>query len=215
MPPYLREWVSSGGAHYREIPIVCPSFSSEVNQTATDKVKAALTCIEKAWPEQLYRIRNFEIVIVVFWLFNASGQWNCERNAISLDRDFVLDEDTLAEELASTIVHEVTHARLGQVGISSKTHSRARCERICHLAERNFAARLPESEARDKVEESIDWYLSREKVYWSDDEHLADNQRWWVRQPLSRKALFTVLWFVAGFHQAARFSVNSTDLSTV
>lgn len=44
--------------------------------------------------------------------------------------------------IASTLIHEATHARLEQCGIPYTAKTRARCERLCRRAERQFVELL-------------------------------------------------------------------------
>ena len=63
-----------------------------------------------------------------------------------LQFDYVVSATTTAEELALTLIHEGTHARLKRAGFGYAEAIRARVERLCVLAEIVFACRLPGSE---------------------------------------------------------------------
>jgi hypothetical protein len=78
--------------------------------------------------------------------------------ACVLDERFVLLETTALEEIASTIVHEATHARLERWGISYDEKKRSRIEAVCLRRELNFIAKLPYSEPlRDQVARTLEW----------------------------------------------------------
>jgi len=63
------------------------------------------------------------------------------------------------ERLASTIVHETTHARLERYGIGYSEELRARVEAICSRRELAFAARLPaSSELQQSIVRCLEWY---------------------------------------------------------
>ncbi len=85
-----------------------------------------------------------------------------------LDRDFVFAKDTTPERLASVIVHELTHARLGRAGFEYGNMTRVRLERVCVLAERNFIARLPPSAERIRLEVLNGRYFRAGPDYWSE-----------------------------------------------
>jgi hypothetical protein len=74
---------------------------------------------------------------------------------------FVLLETTTLEEIASTIVHEATHARLERWGISYDEKQRSRVEAICLRRELNVAASLPHSEPlREQIARTLEWCAS-------------------------------------------------------
>jgi hypothetical protein len=60
--------------------------------------------------------------------------------------NYVLRDETSADQVASTIVHEAQHARLHRLGIRYVHDQRARIEHACYRAERGFGLRLPEGQ---------------------------------------------------------------------
>jgi hypothetical protein len=66
--------------------------------------------------------------------------------ACQLDPRHVLDENTPTEVIASTIVHEATHARLHRAGIGYDEARRDRIEAVCVRRELAFARKLPDGE---------------------------------------------------------------------
>lgn len=82
------------------------------------------------------------------------GQFNASLNACELDIDFILDEASSPEQIAATIVHEATHARLERHGYEEKL--RPRVEAICLRREMAFAAKLPDGEhVRENAEGTL------------------------------------------------------------
>jgi hypothetical protein len=108
------------------------------------------------------------IGVTVTPLHRALATWRGDLASCLVDETYTLADETTPEDLASTIVHELTHARLNKAGLPFKGSARARSERICFLAERNFAARLPVSAARDELEARIARYLAMSPEVWSD-----------------------------------------------
>jgi hypothetical protein len=88
--------------------------------------------------------------------------------ACVFDERFVVPETTTLEEIASTIVHEATHARLDRWGISYDEKKRSRIEAVCLRRELNFAAKLPRGEPlREGIARTLEWCVS-DQDYFSD-----------------------------------------------
>jgi hypothetical protein len=95
---------------------------------------------------------------VVLLLPNARSCYYGSLRACLVDVRFVLLETTTLEEIASTIVHEATHARLERWGISYDEKQRSRVEAICLRRELNVAASLPHSEPlREQIARTLEW----------------------------------------------------------
>lgn len=76
-----------------------------------------------------------------------------------LQDEFVRGENTSAAQIASVIVHEVTHARLMHLGFQYDEPKRLRIEHICFSAQRAFLRRLPDSEELTReIEETEAYY---------------------------------------------------------
>ena len=95
------------------------------------------------------------------------GSYNHSINACQLDTRFVLAETTSPEVIASTIVHEATHARLMRCGIGYEEELRSRVEAVCWRREIAFAAKLPNGEqARERAERYLEYYSA--DAHWTD-----------------------------------------------
>lgn len=89
--------------------------------------------------------------------------------ACLLDERFVLAETTTLELVASTIIHEATHARLERWGISHDENRRSRIEAICLRRELNFVAKLPHSQSlHEDIARSLEWCVGN-PGYFSDE----------------------------------------------
>ena len=110
------------------------------------RVQQALECLAHFNEAPLRRARNDLRLIWVRHLPEALGQYDAGLRACELDSKHVLDPESTAESLASTIVHEATHARIRSCGIRSTDLSRARIERACRKAQLAFAVRLPNAD---------------------------------------------------------------------
>jgi hypothetical protein len=88
--------------------------------------------------------------------------------ACVLDERYVASANTTIEDIASTIVHEATHARLWRRGFTYSQERRSRIEAICFRRERAFAAKLLQGEiVRDHAERRLKGYSGQE--YWTDE----------------------------------------------
>ena len=84
-----------------------------------------------------------------------------------IDTRYFLAATTTPELIATTIVHEATHARLWCRGIRYEEAQRQRIEEICLRREIAFAAKLPNgADARDQAERSLALCASGE--YWTN-----------------------------------------------
>jgi hypothetical protein len=78
--------------------------------------------------------------------------------ACVFDERYVVQETTTTEWIASTIVHEATHARMERWGVIYEENKRGRIEAICIRRELNFVARLPRSEAlQEEAVRRLEW----------------------------------------------------------
>jgi hypothetical protein len=95
------------------------------------------------------------------------GSFNKALRSCELDTRYVLAETSSLEMIASTIVHEATHARLMHCGIGYEAKLRARVEAVCVRRELAFAAKLPNGDrVRDFAERSLE--LCAADSFWTD-----------------------------------------------
>jgi hypothetical protein len=158
-------------AHWQEhhgIHVSATAVQRTVEAAAVEKVFAALDLLHAYAPAHLARMPSYMHGITVTPLQNALGTWLRSLGLCLLDEAYIVADHTSPEEVAATIVHELTHARLEYAGVPYVGPSRARCERICFLAERNWACRLPASPHRDALDARIAQYLAIPAEHWSD-----------------------------------------------
>jgi hypothetical protein len=125
------------------------------------RVERALLLVKQHSPLQYSRIiRDLERIWIVL-LPDRAAEYNHSLKACVLDERFVADLATSVERLATTIVHEATHARLMRFGIGYDEDQRARIEAICARRELALAVRLPDSaRLQQKIAGCLDWYLN-------------------------------------------------------
>ena len=100
---------------------------------------------------------------------SARAQYQSSLNACVIDERFAILETTTIEQLASTIVHEATHARLERWGISYEDEKdRPRIEAICMRRELNFLSKLQHSDLlQEQIAGKVEWYAA-DHDYYSD-----------------------------------------------
>lgn len=124
-------------------------------EAAVETVFCALDLLHAYTPAQLARMPSHVHGIAITPLQNALDTWLRSLGLCLLDEAYIVADHTSPEEVAASIIHELTHARLEHAGVPYLGPSRARCERICFLAERNWAGRLPASPRRDALDARI------------------------------------------------------------
>ena len=97
-----------------------------------------------------------------------------------LSIDYLEKEMASASAIASTIVHELAHARMEALGIASTEERGARIERICYRASRRFLQTLPASTERDAVLGELEEYLNFDTAVWKAVLR-RDYRPWYVR----------------------------------
>ena len=123
------------------------------------RVEGALLLIQQHSPVDYARIVRELERIWVDLSFHGLGEYKHSLRACILDERYVADPATTIERIASTIVHEATHARLERYGIGYKEELRTRIEAICFCRELAFAVRLPNSaELQQQIAQCLEWY---------------------------------------------------------
>ena len=167
-------------------------LAAEAEQpTCLAKVEAALGLIQSHAPAHLARLHRHVGGILVFPMDDAIAVWRQDLDACLLAASWVHRVEVTSEDVAASIIHELMHARLDAIGFPYDNTTRARVERICALAERNFAARLPPTVARERLEETLTDRLAIEAAYWSDDairRRAEERRRTW---PFWRRAAYS------------------------
>ena len=179
---------------YRGVQVSVGSGRDAVRDAAMEKMRQALDLLAGHAPAQLERIRTHMHGVFVGPISGVLASWRRGMRACIVSEDYVLDPETTAEDLASTLIHELTHARLDARAFGYDERVRARIERVCFLAERNWAARLPSSEAQEALERRTAAYLALPADHWTDAARMArfdararsgpllTRAMWWARR---------------------------------
>jgi hypothetical protein len=125
------------------------------------RVEGTLSLIKRHSPLDYARIIRELDRIWVNLSHHGLGEYRHSLKACILDERYVADPATTVEQIASTIVHEATHARIERYGIKYKEELRTRIEAICFRRELAFAARLPNgAELQQRIERYLEFYQS-------------------------------------------------------
>ena len=131
-------------------------------------VENALQLIKSHDPLNYLRVtRNLDRIWVRL-IPSAEAHYDRTLNACVVDKRYLFKEGMTLERIASTIVHEATHARLERWGIIYEEESRYRIESICLRRELNFLTKLPDSEhLKEEIAGALEWCAT-------DRDHLSD-----------------------------------------
>jgi hypothetical protein len=129
------------------------------------KVDAALGLIARHDRRRFDRLSRDARGVLVHGAVGGVGTWVQGAGLIVLREDYVLHAGTSPAHLASTIVHESTHAWLCRLGFGYPAAWRARIEAICYRSEMAFVRRLPDGE--DLLTELAD-ELARDPAEYSE-----------------------------------------------
>ena len=121
--------------------ILLPDSGQE--KIAEAKLRAAVAFLEQIAPYRLARLRELLPRLFVAPLGSNVGSCVATRRMCALKDEWVLESTTDAGQVALTLVHEGTHARISAAGIPYTGTNRARIERLCLLAELIVARRSP------------------------------------------------------------------------
>jgi hypothetical protein len=121
-----------------------------------DRVEGALHLIRDCDPLNYSRVLKYLDRIWVRLIPSAQAHYERQLNACVFDERFVLSET--AEEIASTIIHEATHARLERWGITYDEKIRRRIEAICIRRQLDFVSKLSGGEKlREDLSAALNW----------------------------------------------------------
>ena len=137
-------------------------------QIAFPKIDQALNLISKFDSRSYFRIqRDIEKMWVSATGPDYAAEWIDELKMCIFNRDHICRADISANEVASTIIHEATHARLNRFKIGYEEEKRIRIEKICFKSQIAFAKRLPNGEQLIK---NAELNLKLPETFWTNSE---------------------------------------------
>jgi hypothetical protein len=151
--------------HKRDDIEVAILFPGKNYPAVSSKIDQALNLISEFDPRRYLQIRRD---VKKIWVSAAPGycaNWMDDFQMCILDSDYFCRDNVSASEMALTIVHESTHARLCKLKIEYTEDIRDRVERVCVKSEIAFAKRLPDGQKFVEIAESR---LQIPESYWTN-----------------------------------------------
>lgn len=137
-------WMAMRAAEWRDmrgvpVGVVVPAHMNEGQ--CYERIGAALELIESAVPYRMRRMRKELRGVLCFGSGRdaALGVYVPMFRVCILDPRHVLNERVVLDDIARTILHEATHARLHQLGVRGATLGGRRIEALCVRAEQDYA----------------------------------------------------------------------------
>jgi hypothetical protein len=125
------------------VPVVVPG-DRRSGDAAFAKITSAFDLLCDHGSRSLDDIRRYTNGVFVWATAGALGEWRHETRLVVLEETQVHNESTSARDIASTLVHESTHARLDAKGFAYSPERRERIEKVCFRRQLAFARRLSE-----------------------------------------------------------------------
>ena len=125
------------------VPVIVPG-GTRGDDLAFAKIASAFDLLRDHGSRTLDDIRRHTNGVFVWVTAGNLGEWDRQTRLVVLEETYVCLEATSARDIASTLVHESTHARLDAKGFAYSPELRHRIERVCFRRELAFACRLSE-----------------------------------------------------------------------
>jgi hypothetical protein len=131
-----------------------------------ERVEDALRMIRTHDPRRYQRVRrDLDRIWVRVQIAGNRGLYNSALRACELDLRYLIRSEVQPTDIASTIVHEATHARLYRLGYPESL--RVRIEAACRRQEQAFSERLPPLQG-ERVRERLQRMDGVTAEFWSD-----------------------------------------------
>lgn len=146
------------------------SVSDRKEQFYFDRVDEALDLISRYDPRALRTLqRRFAGILVFGDERFRLAHWRQGARLCILTARYVASSANKPEDVALTLIHESTHARLAALGIRYQEGRRGRIELICARAELSFSRRVPYTgDLVQRTESRIDAWAKADEERWSD-----------------------------------------------
>lgn len=152
-------WRLAPKQEHLEVPV--GFLFCESRDAIQEKLSQALDLLASAPPQCLKRLR----LHVRMPLGTAVGEFFPPLKLCCLDEKHVSKESTLAEEIASTLVHETAHAHLYALGIGYPISQHVRIEKLCHRRELWFGKRIGSEAVCERAKD----YLQQPDSFWAPE----------------------------------------------
>jgi hypothetical protein len=128
----------------RGIPVQVMNTRPDIDTgQAVERLTQALDLIHAHAPRRFHRLRR-DIAGIVVRRFPCRGAFLPETGECLVELTFLVNPRHQLAEIAASIVHEATHARVARTCGTLPQEHRAREERLCRKAELEFGRALPD-----------------------------------------------------------------------
>lgn len=135
-----------------------------------DRVDEALDLISRYDPRTLRSLqRRFAGILVTGEEPFRLAHWRQGAKLCILTAPYVASSANRPEDVALTLIHENTHARLAARGIRYREGRRGRIEVICAEAEVAFSRRVPYAgDLVERTQSRLEAWVKADEEHWSD-----------------------------------------------
>jgi hypothetical protein len=134
------------------------------NEAIFEKLTSAFNLLQVYGGETLRDLRQHTNGVFGGAIAGARGCWERQTRMVILDDAYLRDQGTTPAKMASTLVHESTHARLEANGFGYTAETRERIEKVCIRRQLAFARRLAEP---GSLMEEAQWQLEQPPEFFS------------------------------------------------
>lgn len=168
-------WLTSSRT-IRGIPVTVINSRSDISTAAVlERLEGALDLIATYQPWRFRRLKHdFSRILVQRYPCRAA--YMPQSRTCLVELTFLVNPEFNLAQIASSIVHEGTHARLDRMGVTVAPDQRYREERLCRKSEVEFGRAVPNGEAvvaralealqlpNDDVAPVIDWQEAQRRI---------------------------------------------------
>lgn len=129
------------------------------------KVQQALALIRDVSPSRFMRIHREVRRIRISSIAGRLAEWDVTEKECIVNGNYLDTPEITLTEVAATLIHEATHARIDRLGIKYTEDRRRRIERICIMEEIRFAKKRPDGE---KVIRDAELLLAEPDEFWTN-----------------------------------------------
>lgn len=185
----LQQWLASHGSEQRVVRgfrVVVENSRPDIETTAViSRLDDALALLERYEPRRTRHLaRDLHQILVT--RYPCRGAYFPDSRTCLTELTFLARRDISAAVVASSILHEGTHARVAEFrrrhGGQSREEDRAREERLCRRSEVAFGRNLPAELGQPVIERAqasmdlddegvapaIDWQLAQQRIEEAD-----------------------------------------------
>ena len=147
------------------VSVSVPAWTPRLSKLIVQRLTIALGLIAERDPASWQRVRRSLPRIVVGFPEGGDAVYQANDRLCVLSLEYCTRDSWSASALASTIIHEATHARISRCGIAFTPETYARIERLCLKAELAFVDKLPSPE-RDRLRSNLNaWLVAPDEVF--------------------------------------------------